>query len=154
MCVADIRTWHQNIEQHASENVNKILIGNKCDSDSARQVSVEQGRELADELGLRFLETSAKANEGVEEAFFTLARYVSPPPPLPLLLDSSPSLALLGTRSRLRLTSDHVARGVDRDIKVRLIDTQEQQPAGGPKAAQGNVSVGGGSTTQSGGGCC
>jgi GTPase SAR1 family protein len=31
---------------------------------------------LADEFGLRFLETSAKANEGVEEAFFTLARSV------------------------------------------------------------------------------
>lgn len=92
-CVADIRTWHQNIEQHASENVNKILIGNKCDSDSARQVSVEQGRELADELGLRFLETSAKANEGVEEAFFTLARYVSPPHPH-VFCSSTPPLLL------------------------------------------------------------
>ena len=28
---ADIRTWHSNVEQHASEGVNKILIGNKCD---------------------------------------------------------------------------------------------------------------------------
>jgi len=28
---ADIRTWHANVEQHASEGVNKILIGNKCD---------------------------------------------------------------------------------------------------------------------------
>lgn len=27
----DIRTWHSNVEQHASEGVNKILIGNKCD---------------------------------------------------------------------------------------------------------------------------
>lgn len=34
----------------------------------------EQGRELAEELGVRFMETSAKVNEGVEEAFFTLAR--------------------------------------------------------------------------------
>lgn len=30
-CCADIRTWHSNVEQHASEGVNKILIGNKCD---------------------------------------------------------------------------------------------------------------------------
>ncbi len=70
----DIRTWHANIDQHASEGVNKILIGNKCDWDEKRAVSVEDGRKLADEFGLRFLETSAKANEGVEEAFFTLAR--------------------------------------------------------------------------------
>ena len=27
----NIRNWIRNIEQHASENVNKILIGNKCD---------------------------------------------------------------------------------------------------------------------------
>ena len=27
----DIRNWIRNIEQHASEDVNKILIGNKCD---------------------------------------------------------------------------------------------------------------------------
>lgn len=84
---ADIRTWHSQIEQHASPGVNKILIGNKCDWDEKRTVSVEQGRELADEFGLRFLETSAKANEGVEEAFFTLARYVSLPQP-PSLLSS------------------------------------------------------------------
>ena len=70
----DIRTWHSNIEQHASPGVNKILIGNKCDWDEKRAVSLDQGRALADEFGLRFLETSAKANEGVEEAFFTLAR--------------------------------------------------------------------------------
>jgi hypothetical protein len=27
----DVRTWFSNIEQHASEGVNRILIGNKCD---------------------------------------------------------------------------------------------------------------------------
>ncbi|KAI9462691.1 rab-type small GTP-binding protein [Boletus coccyginus] len=63
-----------NIEQHASEGVNKILIGNKSDWTDKRAVTVDQGRELADELGIRFMETSAKVNDGVEEAFFTLAR--------------------------------------------------------------------------------
>ncbi|KAJ3574979.1 hypothetical protein NP233_g1396 [Leucocoprinus birnbaumii] len=70
----NIRTWHSNIEQHASEGVNKILIGNKSDWTDKRAVTEEQGRELANELGIRFMETSAKVNEGVEEAFFTLAR--------------------------------------------------------------------------------
>lgn len=73
--VTDIRTWHSNIEQHASEGVNKILIGNKCDWTEKRAVTEEQGRELAQELGIDFMETSAKANEGVEEAFFSLARF-------------------------------------------------------------------------------
>jgi len=39
-------------------------------------VTEEQGRELADEFGIKFMETSAKVNEGVEEAFFTLASQV------------------------------------------------------------------------------
>lgn len=72
--ISDIRTWHGNIEQHASEGVNKILIGNKSDWTDKKAVTEEQGRELANELGIKFMETSAKVNEGVEEAFFTLAR--------------------------------------------------------------------------------
>lgn len=78
--ISDIRTWHANIEQHASEGVNKILIGNKSDWTDKKAVTEEQGRELANELGIKFMETSAKVNEGVEEAFFTLARLVSVPP--------------------------------------------------------------------------
>ncbi|KZT58469.1 rab-type small GTP-binding protein [Calocera cornea HHB12733] len=70
----NIRTWYSNVEQHASEGVNKILIGNKCDWDDKRAVTVQQGEELANELGVRFLETSAKQNINVEEAFFSLAR--------------------------------------------------------------------------------
>ncbi|KAI6153253.1 rab-type small GTP-binding protein [Pisolithus tinctorius] len=70
----NIRTWYANIEQHASEGVNKILIGNKSDWDDKRVVTKEQGLALAQELGIGFMETSAKLNVGVEDAFFTLAR--------------------------------------------------------------------------------
>jgi Ras-related protein Rab-8A len=76
LTTSDVRNWHANIEQHASAGVNKILLGNKCDWDEKRAVKIEDGRALADEFGLRFLETSAKANEGVEQAFYTIARYV------------------------------------------------------------------------------
>jgi Ras-related protein Rab-8A len=54
--------------------VNKILIGNKSDWIDKKVVTEQQGRALANELGIKFLETSAKVNEGVEEAFFALAR--------------------------------------------------------------------------------
>ena len=79
----DIRTWHSNIEQHASDGVNKILIGNKSDWNDKRVITEQQGRELAQELDVQFMETSAKVNEGVEEAFFTLARYSSVSAPTP-----------------------------------------------------------------------
>ena len=61
------------MEQHATEGVNKILIGNKCDWEEKRAVSTEQGQALADELGIPFMEVSAKANINVEKAFFSLA---------------------------------------------------------------------------------
>ncbi|EEB05417.1 GTPase Ypt2 [Schizosaccharomyces japonicus yFS275] len=72
----NIRTWFSNVEQHASENVFKILIGNKCDCEEQRQVTYEQGQALAEELGIKFLEASAKTNVNVDEAFFTLAREI------------------------------------------------------------------------------
>jgi Ras-related protein Rab-8A len=69
----DIRTWFSNVEQHATEGVNKILIGNKCDWEDRRVVSTERGQQLADELGIPFLEVSAKSNINVEKAFYSLA---------------------------------------------------------------------------------
>ncbi|KAL7005858.1 GTP-binding protein [Cystobasidiomycetes sp. EMM_F5] len=73
----NVRTWHANVEQHASDDVNKILVGNKCDSeDSKKQISNQQAQELAEELGIPYLETSAKSAINTDEAFFTLARAI------------------------------------------------------------------------------
>lgn len=69
----DIRTWFANVEQHATEGVNKILIGNKCDWEEKRVVSTEQGEALANELGIPFLEVSAKSNINIDKAFYSLA---------------------------------------------------------------------------------
>ncbi|KAH1231316.1 Ras-related protein RABE1c [Glycine max] len=74
-CYPDIRNWIRNIEQHASDNVNKILVGNKADMDeSKRAVPTSKGQALADEYGIKFFETSAKTNMNVEEVFFSIAR--------------------------------------------------------------------------------
>ncbi len=51
-----------------------ILVGNKCDDSEKRQVSTEEGQQLADELGLPFLEVSALSGVNVEKAFFTVAQ--------------------------------------------------------------------------------
>lgn len=69
----DIKTWFSNVEQHATEGVNKILIANKCDWEEKRVVTTEQGQALADELGIPFMEVSAKSNINVEKAFYSLA---------------------------------------------------------------------------------
>ncbi|XP_021359664.1 ras-related protein Rab-8A-like isoform X2 [Mizuhopecten yessoensis] len=70
----NIRNWIGNIEEHASQDVEKMILGNKCDMNDKRMVSKERGEQLAIEHGIKFMETSAKASINVEDAFFTLAR--------------------------------------------------------------------------------
>jgi Ras-related protein Rab-8A len=72
---SNIRNWMRNIEQHAYENVNKMLIGNKCDMTDKKVVDPSRANVLADEYGIKFLETSAKnninvRNRGIECFFF------------------------------------------------------------------------------------
>lgn len=69
----NVRNWMNEISKYASESVNKLLIGNKCDNDSNRQVSFEEGKELADSLGIPFMESSAKTSENVEKVFISIA---------------------------------------------------------------------------------
>lgn len=72
----DIENWLTEVEKFANENVIKLLVGNKCDLESQRQVTFDEGKEYADSLGIQFLETSAKNNANVEKAFFTLANEI------------------------------------------------------------------------------
>eukprot|EP01121_Diplochlamys_sp_Union-15-3_P006077 TRINITY_DN1653_c0_g2_i1.p1 TRINITY_DN1653_c0_g2~~TRINITY_DN1653_c0_g2_i1.p1 ORF type:complete len:224 (+),score=38.06 TRINITY_DN1653_c0_g2_i1:56-673(+) len=72
----NIRNWFRSIEQHASENVNKILLGNKCDMADKKIIETETGRALASELGIPFLEVSAKNSINVEESFLTISREI------------------------------------------------------------------------------
>lgn len=72
---SNVKNWIRQIEQHASENVDLILVGNKCDADEddSRKVSKEEGIELAAEYNIPFIETSAKSNINVDECFETIA---------------------------------------------------------------------------------
>ena len=126
----NIRNWIRNIEKHATENVNKILIGNKCDMvdkkvfflsffqmsvhsfcclllfsslfpsfslspsifsvfssknkikikmfifKNQKVIDADRGQALANEYGIKFVETSAKNSINVEEAFVTLAQAI------------------------------------------------------------------------------
>lgn len=72
----NIAKWLRNIDEHANEDVEKMILGNKCDMDSKRVVSKERGEAIAKEHGIRFLETSAKANINIDAAFTQLAEAI------------------------------------------------------------------------------
>ena len=58
--------WFQKLYEQKSIIV---LIGNKCDLEEERQVTIDEGQELADAYGLLFFETSAKNDVNIKLAF-------------------------------------------------------------------------------------
>eukprot|EP00475_Leptophrys_vorax_P020442 TRINITY_DN2796_c0_g1_i1.p1 TRINITY_DN2796_c0_g1~~TRINITY_DN2796_c0_g1_i1.p1 ORF type:complete len:217 (-),score=40.64 TRINITY_DN2796_c0_g1_i1:142-792(-) len=63
-----VTNWTRNVEQYCSADIHVVLVGNKSDLEQ-RTVSYEEGKELADKLGLGFYEASAKTGEHVDELF-------------------------------------------------------------------------------------
>jgi len=51
-----------------------MLVGNKCDRVTEREVSTQEGYSLAKDLGCDFVEASAKNCINVEKAFFDVVR--------------------------------------------------------------------------------
>lgn len=68
-----VNDWLKEVNRYASDGTCKLLIGNKSDRTADRAVTTEQAKEFADDLGVAFLETSAKTAKNVEEAFLTMA---------------------------------------------------------------------------------
>ncbi|XP_031833648.1 RAS oncogene family member Rab1 [Nomia melanderi] len=69
----NVKQWLEEIDRYACDNVNKLLVGNKCDLHAKKVVDYTIAKEYADQLGIPFLETSAKNAMNVEQAFMTMA---------------------------------------------------------------------------------
>ena len=65
--------WIEDVRNERGDDVVIMLVGNKTDLSDQRQVSVEEGEEKANELGVLFIETSAKAGYNVKALFRKLA---------------------------------------------------------------------------------
>jgi len=68
----NINYWINECQNYASENVKKLLIGNKCDLVSNREVTYEDAKNFANEHGITYKEVSAKSGTDVAEAFETI----------------------------------------------------------------------------------
>jgi hypothetical protein len=92
----NVKQWLQEIDRYAVEGVNKLLVGNKSDLTSKKVVETAVAKvsglssmlkglrsdlkcnqqEFADQLGIPFLETSAKNATNVEQAFLTMSKQI------------------------------------------------------------------------------
>ncbi|XP_068651849.1 ras-related protein RABD1-like [Aristolochia californica] len=68
----NVKQWLSEIDRYASDSVCKLLVGNKCDLVEKKVVDTQTAQAFADELGIPFLETSAKDSINVEETFLTM----------------------------------------------------------------------------------
>eukprot|EP01080_Neovahlkampfia_damariscottae_P011667 gene11667-4903_t len=68
----DIPSWVDEIRNHASPNVQLVLVGNKADKTNKRVVSQEQAKQYAEEQKMPYVETSAREAYQVDTAFTTV----------------------------------------------------------------------------------
>ncbi|XP_059643906.1 ras-related protein RABA6b [Cornus florida] len=68
----NLKKWLHELREFGSPDMVIVLVGNKSDLSQSRQVAIEDGQSLAQLEGLCFMETSAKENLNVEEAYLQM----------------------------------------------------------------------------------
>ena len=66
-----ISSWMDDIKKHKGEDFHIVLVGNKSDIEK-REVTKEEGEELAKKYNISFFETSNKTGQNVEESSMEL----------------------------------------------------------------------------------
>lgn len=68
-----IQDWYDDVMSYGDKSTKCILVANKIDRESSRQISSRMAQEWAQKNGIMYIETSAKTGVGVEDAFTSLA---------------------------------------------------------------------------------
>jgi len=72
--VSKLHDWVMRVKEN--KPVPFVLCGNKADLEDKRVITIERGEQLARQLDILFMETSAKTGKNVEKAFSELVRKV------------------------------------------------------------------------------
>ena len=67
--------WLSSLKENAEPNITLFLLANKCDCESERTVTTEQGQEKAKQMDAHFYEVSAKTGNGIEEVFSDIPKF-------------------------------------------------------------------------------
>lgn len=107
----NIGRWLVELRMHCNEGIVLMLVGNKCDLNEARQVSMEEGAALAHSEKLFFMETSAMDSTNVTIAFQTVIKEI------------------YNVMSRKVLSNEEPKPTITRWKTVKLSDSENQQRA-------------------------
>jgi small GTP-binding protein len=73
----NLRNWLSSIKDTVNEeNIQLIIIANKCDLVDEREVPTHEIADKAKELNIEYYETSAKDNTNIDQAFDTITNKV------------------------------------------------------------------------------
>ena len=73
----NVDKWIGDLKEYGEENACILLIGNKCDLENDRQVSIDEVTKKAEQYKIGFCETSAKNAKNIDYAFKTLIKQIS-----------------------------------------------------------------------------
>lgn len=69
--------WLEDVKKYAGKCLHQMLVGNKCDLHYRREVTVDEAKNFVTHYGIGdTLETSAKENSNIEEAFWRMAKHL------------------------------------------------------------------------------
>ncbi|EDO34944.1 predicted protein [Nematostella vectensis] len=106
-----VQDWSTQVKTYSWANAQVILVGNKCDMEEERVVSYDRGKQLADQLGLEFYETSAKDNTNVKKVFERLVDIICDK--MSQSLDTDPTIVSGQKPGTTKLTAERPKQNQD-----------------------------------------
>ncbi|KRX11096.1 P-loop containing nucleoside triphosphate hydrolase [Pseudocohnilembus persalinus] len=126
----NVMTWLEEARSNGNPNMTYILIGNKSDLESEREVSYQEGENLALENNMIFIETSAKNNKNVQDVFMQTAEEILSK------IDSQvldPSEQISGVKMSTKTAKLGYGSGFENsNIKIQKQNNQNSDEEGGP----------------------
>ena len=71
------KEWIEECKKYTNNNIHLVLVGNKIDLVEQRKITMEEGKNFADENGMTFFETSALTGENIEKIFFDSCKIIN-----------------------------------------------------------------------------